>query len=81
MGKGLPRSIARRLSSRQVAAIAALTGTVGTANDALQEVTAVATSGGNTYADSAINAKLTIINNNFADIQAKLNALIDALKA
>jgi hypothetical protein len=87
MGKGLPRSMAKsgvaggtKAGRDAIDAIAALTGTLGTANDAMEAVTALSTAGGNTYTDAAVNAKLTIITNNFADVQAKLNAVIAALK-
>lgn len=48
--------------------------TGGTGNTTLADVGTVSTSGGNTYADSAINAKLAIIEDNFADLAATINA-------
>lgn len=81
MGKGLPRSLARSDKFEKAAVIDALSGLSGAANNTLENVTDVATSGGNTYADSAINAKLALIRNNFLDLQSKINELIAALKA
>lgn len=72
-------------------AIADLTGTVGTANDAMTAITALAASTlatdfatQKTSLDAVItslNTKLTEINNNLADLQAKVNAHNAALRA
>lgn len=79
MAKGLPRSLKYSALSREAAGIAALAGTAGTADGTIAEVTAIDTS--DTYTDAAVNAKLTIINNNFADLRDKVNAIIAALQA
>lgn len=64
--------------------IAPLTGTVGTANDAMTAVPAAVNAA--TGADTAtlpttasVNTSITAINNNLADLQAKVNAIIAAL--
>ena len=49
----------------------------GTANDTVAEVTDLDTS--DTYTDAAVNAKLAIVNDNFADITAKMNAILRML--
>jgi hypothetical protein len=57
-------------------ALTALTdNTAGTANDTLEAMADLATAGGNTYTDAAVNAVLAKIRNNFADLAAKVNAL------
>lgn len=70
----------------EIAALAALSGTVGTANDAMTAVPAAVAA--LTGADTAtlptlvsVNASVTAINNNLADLQAKVNAVMAALKA
>src|SRR4051812_46094329 len=66
----------------KAAAVAALTGTLtGSVDGAIADVSAVSTSGGNTYADSAINTAITSINLQHKEIQTTLNAVIAALKA
>lgn len=45
----------------------------GTASNTLAALADIATSGGNTYADSAVNAKLAIIKNALASLAAKVN--------
>lgn len=56
----------------------------GTADDTLEAMADLATSGGNTYTDAAVNAVLAKIRNNFADLAAQLakqrslNALVIA---
>lgn len=50
--------------------------TAGAANNTLEAIADLATAGGNTYTDAAVNAKLLAIRNNFADLAAKVNALI-----
>lgn len=66
-----------------VAAIANLTGTVGTANDAMTAVAAATAASTDTSAASlaSVNTAITAINNNLADLQAKVNAILTALKA
>ena len=67
----------------------ALAGTLtGTIDGTIADVAAVATAGGNTYADSAINTAITSVNLQHKELQAvlnntvaKLNALITALQA
>lgn len=65
----------------QIVALVDLSGTVGTANNAMIAVPAstVAT----TFAEqkTQLDAAITAINNNLADLQAKVNALHAALKA
>lgn len=68
----------------QPATIAPLTGTVGTANDAMTAL--AATTAAATGADTAtlptkasVDAIITATNNNLADLQAKVNALIAAI--
>lgn len=73
----------------EIAALTTLGGTItgATANDTITAVAdiAISTSGGNTYSDSAVNTAVNTaiasIENNFADLQAKVNAIIAALKA
>lgn len=69
-------------------AIAALTdNSGGTADDTIAAIPAVAisSSGGNTYADStvntAVNLAITPIKNDIADLTAKVNAILAAIKA
>lgn len=62
--------------------VAVLTGTVGTANDVMTAVPAsVASVGADTSAATkvSVDAAITAINNNLADLQAKVNAIIGAL--
>jgi len=62
---------------RKGGALTALTdNTAGTANDTLEAMADLATSGGNTYSDADVNAVLAKIRNNFADLAAKVNALV-----
>ncbi len=70
----------------EITALTPLTGTVGTGNDAMTAL--AATTAAATGADTAtlptkasVDAIITACNNNFADLQAKLNAVIAALKA
>lgn len=80
------------LGTARLAALAdvtALAGTLtGTIDGTIDNVAAVATAGGNTYADSAINTAITSVNLQHKELQAvlnntvaKLNALITALQA
>lgn len=80
------------LGTARLAALAdvtALAGTLtGTIDGTIDDVAAVATAGGNTYADSAINTAITSVNLQHKELQAvlnntvaKLNALITALQA
>lgn len=61
--------------------VAVLTGTVGTANDAMTAVPAAVADATATTAASlaSVNTSITSINNNLADLQAKVNAIINAL--
>lgn len=65
-------------------AIADLTGTVGTANNAMTAVPAATAPADNTAAGLAsltsTNAAITAINNDLADLQAKVNAILAALR-
>lgn len=69
--------------------IVALGGTItgATANDTMTAVAdiALSTAGGNTYTDAAVNAAVNAaiaeIENNFADLQTKVNEIITALNA
>ena len=71
----------------EIAALVALGGTItgATANDTMTAVADIALSTGNTYTDAAVNAAVNTaiasIENNFADLQTKVNALIAALQA
>ena len=56
---------------------AALTGTLtGTVDGAMEDVAAVSTAGGNTYADSAINTAITAVNLQLKELQTRLNQLV-----
>ena len=63
-------------------AIASLTGTVGTANDAMTAVPAAtaATTDATAASLTSTNAAITAINNDLADLQAKVNAILAALR-
>lgn len=71
----------------EVVALVALGGTItgATANDTMTAVADIALSTSNTYTDAAVNAAVNTaiasIENNLADLQAKVNAIIAALKA
>lgn len=82
MTRGLPRSLKRSPKIKAVVAIAPLTGTPGTANDAMTALTAATAASTDTSAASlaSVNAFRVEANNNFADLQAKVNAIIAALK-
>src|SRR4051812_11951136 len=59
------------------ATAATVTGSLtGTTDGAIADVAAVSTSGGNTYADSAINTAITSINLQHKELQVALNAVI-----
>jgi hypothetical protein len=68
-------------------AIVALGGTItgATANDTMTAVADIALSTSNTYTDAAVNTAVNTaiasIENNFADLQAKVNEIITALNA
>lgn len=66
-----------------LASVAALSGTVGTANDAMTAVAAATAASTDTSAASlaSVNTAITAINNNLADLQAKVNVILAALKA
>lgn len=67
--------------------IVALGGTItgATANDTMTAVADIALSTSNTYTDAAVNAAVNAaiaeIENNFADLQTKVNEIITALNA
>lgn len=66
----------------QAAAVANLLGTLtGTVDGTMNDIAAVATAGGNTYADAAINTAITAINVQLKELQTKLNALLTAQRA
>ncbi len=83
MSKGLRRSLSR---NAKIAALVELGGTItgATANDTMTAVADIALSTSNTYTDAAVNAAVNTaiasIENNFADLQAKVNAIIAALQ-
>lgn len=69
-------------SNARAATVAALAGSLtGTVDGTLEDVAAVSTAGGNTYADSAINTAITAINLQLKELQTTLNATIASLKA
>lgn len=70
------------LNVASLASVANLTGTVGTANDAMTAVAAATAATTDTSAASlaSVNTAITAINNNLADLQAKVNAILTALK-
>lgn len=65
------------------AAIPSLTGTVGTANDAMTAVPDATAASTDTSAASltSVNAAILALNNDLADLQAKVNAVLVALRA
>jgi hypothetical protein len=68
-------------TSPALQAITPLSGTVGTANDAMTAVPAVTAATDATAASLAsTNTAITAINNNLADLQAKVNAILAALQ-
>ena len=83
MGKGLPRSLSRSAGRAAITGVASLSGTPGTANDAMTAAPAATAASTDTSAASltSTNAAITAINNNFADLQAKVNALLTAAQA
>lgn len=72
------------LNVAALSGVANLTGTVGTANDAMTAVAAATAPADNTATGLAsltsVNTAITAINNNLADLQAKVNAILTALK-
>ena len=69
----------KTLTERQLADVSDIVdSTEGTVDGTLAKVTDLSTS--NTFTDAAVNAKLAIINANFADIGAKVNELLQAIK-
>lgn len=62
--------------------IAALTDSTngGAVDGTVAEVTDLATAGGNTYTDAAVNAKFDIVNDNFKEVTVELNLILAALK-
>lgn len=82
----LAKEVATQINSgtaqkAQVVALTSLTGTVGTANDAMIAVPASTLATDFATQKTSIDAAITAINNNLADLQAKVNAIIAALKA
>lgn len=71
-----------KVTSAGLAGVNPLTGTVGTANDTMTAVTAATAADTDATAASlaSVNTAITEINNNLADLQAKVNAIINALK-
>ncbi|MGI8390531.1 hypothetical protein [Brucella anthropi] len=67
----------------EITALTPLTGTVGTGNDAMTAVANATAATTDTSAASltSVNTAVGAINNNLADLQAKVNAIIAALKA
>lgn len=66
----------------QAAAVPNTTGTMtGTTDGVLADIAPVATAGGNTYADAAINTAITAANLQIKELQVKLNALLTSLRA
>ncbi len=68
-------------SKPQITALTALTGTVGTGNDAMIAVPASTLATDFATQKTSLDAAITAINNNLADLQVKVNAIIAALKA
>lgn len=63
-------------------AIASLTGAGGgTANGSLVDEGTLATSGGNTYSDAAVNTVIGKVKDNIAELAAKQEAILVALRA
>lgn len=71
-----------KMTSSALANVATLSGSVGTANDAMTAVAAATAASTDTSAASltSVNTAITAINNNLADLQAKVNAILNALK-
>ncbi len=71
-----------KVTSAALSGVANLTGTVGTANDTMTAVAAATAATTDTSAASltSVNTAITAINNNLADLQAKVNAILTALK-
>lgn len=65
------------------AAVPSLTGTVGTANDVMTAVPDATAAVTDTTAASltSVNAAITAANNDLADLQAKVNAILVAVRA
>lgn len=88
-GVGFSPEQARELATQinaaitPASAIASLTGTVGTANDAMTAIAAATAATTDTTAASlaSVNTSITAINNDFADLQAKVNAILAALRS
>ena len=65
-----------------LADVTALAGTLtGTIDGTIADVAAVATAGGNTYADSAINTAITSVNLQHKELQAVLNNTVAKVNA
>lgn len=84
----LAKEVASQIAGASVTpgtAIASLTGTVGTANDAMTALAAstAAATGADTATlptKASVDAIITANNNNLADLQAKVNAILAALR-
>jgi hypothetical protein len=74
--------LSRGSAGTQASAIADLAGTVGTANDTLTAVPVPADTPATVDAlrDDIATNLIPAINNNFADVQAKLNAILTAIR-
>lgn len=66
-----------------LASVNPLGGTVGTANDTMTQVADATAASTDTSAASltSVNTAIASINNNLADLQAKVNTILNALKA
>lgn len=84
-GATLPAGTTVILGTARNAALADVTtlaGTLtGTIDGTIADVAAVSTSGGNTYADSAINTAITSINLQMKELQAVLNNVVNSHNA
>lgn len=71
-----------KINSADLSAIANLSGAVGTADNAMTAVSAATAATTDTSAAllTSVNTSITQINNNLADLQAKVNAILTALK-
>lgn len=71
------------VTNPDIEALTSLTGNVGTANDVMTAVAAAVAADTDTTAASlaSVNTAITSINNNLADLQAKVNAIISALQS
>lgn len=68
------------ITSQALANVAPLSGTVGTANDAMIAVPASTLATDFATQKASLDATITAVNNNLADLQAKVNVILAALK-